>query len=61
VEIHIYNLAGEQAAALSGNFAAGRGQSLEWDCQGTAPGIYLARMLIGGEEKVKIKVGVVKK
>ncbi|MEW6515547.1 MAG: T9SS type A sorting domain-containing protein [candidate division FCPU426 bacterium] len=60
VEIRLYNLAGEQVAALSGDFAAGRGQSLAWNLSGIAPGVYVARMLVNGNEKAKAKVAVVK-
>ena len=60
VEIRIYNLAGEQAAALAGDFAAGRGQSLVWDLKDVAPGVYVARMLVGGKERAKLKLAVAK-
>jgi hypothetical protein len=60
VEIHLYNLAGEQVAALSGNFAAGRGQSLVWNLADVAPGVYVCRMAVAGGGKAKIKVAVVK-
>jgi hypothetical protein len=60
VKIAIYNLAGEQVVELSGEFSAGQGQSLVWDCRDTAPGVYLARFLVNGAEKAKLKVGVIK-
>lgn len=60
VEIRLYNLAGEQVAALSGDFAAGRGQSLVWNLADAAPGVYLARMLVNGSEKAKLKTAVIK-
>lgn len=56
----VYNLAGEQAAELSERFPAGPGQSLTWDCRDAAPGVYLARVLINGAEKAKLKVSVIK-
>ncbi len=60
VEIRIYNLAGEQVAALSGNFAAGRGQSLVWELKDAAPGVYVARMSVDGSAKTTLKVAVVR-
>lgn len=60
VKIMVYNLAGEQAAELSERFPAGPGQSLTWDCRDAAPGVYLARVLINGAEKAKLKVSVIK-
>lgn len=60
VEIRIYNLAGEQVVSLTDDFPAGRGQSLRWDLTGRAAGVYLARMLVDGTEKSKLKLAVVK-
>lgn len=60
MKIMVYNLAGEQAAELSERFPAGPGQSLTWDCRDAAPGVYLARVLINGAEKAKLKVSVIK-
>ena len=60
VEIHLYNLAGEQVAGLSGDFPAGQGQSLVWNLADVAPGVYVARVRVGGTEKGSVKVAVVK-
>ena len=60
VKIQIYNLVGEQTASLAGDFPAGRGQSLAWDLDGVAPGVYVARFWVNGEIKRKFKVAVVK-
>lgn len=59
VEIHVYNLAGEQVAALSGDFPAGPGQSLVWNLADVAPGVYVARMAVDGSEKATLKVAVI--
>lgn len=60
VEMHIYNLAGEQVANLSGDFPAGRGQSLVWDLKEVAPGVYVARMFVAGKEKATLKAAVIR-
>ena len=59
VEINLYNLGGERVAVLEGNLAAGT-QALSWDCAAVAPGIYLARVLVAGEEFQKLKVAIVR-
>ncbi len=59
VKVVIYNLAGERVAELAGDFAAGRGQTLVWGCGDAAPGVYLARFMVNGAEKAKLKVGVI--
>ncbi len=60
VEITLYNLAGERAAGLSGDFPAGRGQSLVWNLADVAPGVYVCRMAVAGKEKATLKVAVLK-
>lgn len=57
VTIVIYNLNGETAAKLSGNLPAGV-QIMVWECRNHAPGIYLARILVEGQEKAKVKVAL---
>ncbi|MBN1594976.1 T9SS type A sorting domain-containing protein [candidate division FCPU426 bacterium] len=59
VAIEIYNFAGEQIVKLEGNFAQGQGHTLAWDCGGTAPGIYLARVRKAGEVKGTLKIAIV--
>jgi len=60
VEVNIYNLVGEQVAALSGDFTGGRGQSLVWDLADVAPDVYVARFVVGGNLKTTLKVAVMK-
>lgn len=60
VKIAVYNLAGERVAELTADLAAGPGQALVWDCKGAAPGVYVARFLVNGTEKAKLKVSVIR-
>jgi hypothetical protein len=60
IKIQIYNLAGERVASLYGEFAAGSGQSLVWDLDGVASGVYVARVFKNGSEKAELKVAVVR-
>ncbi|MBN1595030.1 hypothetical protein JW933_03800 [candidate division FCPU426 bacterium] len=59
VRIVIHNLFGEKVAEIQDSLAAGRGQVLEWDCRGIAPGLYIYRLLLNGEEKERHKIAVV--
>jgi hypothetical protein len=58
IAIHIYNVNGERAAALSADALSGQG-IITWHCSNMAPGIYLARLLLEGEEIGRAKVAVV--
>jgi parallel beta-helix repeat protein len=60
VELTIYNLAGEQVAYLAEELPAGRGQVIAWNCSAIAPGIYLVRVMMDGEEKEVQKIAVIK-
>jgi len=59
VEISVYNLAGERVAELAGSLPQGPGE-LVWECGALAPGIYLARIRINGEQKRRFKLAVVR-
>ena len=49
VELAVYDLSGRRVATLaSGELSAGR-HLINWDCSGTAEGVYLARLQAGGE------------
>lgn len=60
VEIRIYNLAGELMTVLEGTYDPSSRQPVVWDCQGTAPGIYVARALVEGEQKAVLKLALIK-
>ncbi|MEW6515589.1 MAG: T9SS type A sorting domain-containing protein [candidate division FCPU426 bacterium] len=59
VKVVLYNLSGERVAELSSEFGSGT-QGLVWNCADAAPGVYLARILVNGDEKATLKVAVVK-
>jgi len=59
VKIAIYNFRGERIAVVGANPPAGLA-SLVWDCSATAPGVYLARLQVDGQEKKKMKIAVVR-
>ncbi len=60
VKVLIYNLAGERVAELSGDFTAGRGQTLVWECGDVAPGVYLAVVLHDNKKKDTLKIAITK-
>lgn len=60
VTVAIFNLAGERLAVLSESCAAGTAR-LVWDCRSASSGVYLARVQVGGAEKAKLKVALLKK
>ncbi len=55
--VQVYNLNGERVATLQGETNASQ---VVWDCQGLAPGIYLARIWVDGQDWGKLKVAVLK-
>lgn len=57
--ILLYNFAGEKVAELKGALDPNSNE-LTWDCRSVAPGIYVARVLVDGSEKKKLKVAVLK-
>lgn len=59
VAIHLYNLAGEQVQVLGADLTQSE-NGLAWDCRTVSAGVYLARVLVDGREKTKLKVAVVK-
>lgn len=46
----VYNLAGDRIAEVAQYLPAGRGQVLDWQASGVAPGIYLCRVVITDAE-----------
>lgn len=59
VRIKLFNLSGERVGQISASLESGT-QTLVWDCRDAAPGIYLARISLDGQEKATLKVAVVK-
>lgn len=57
--VAIYNLSGERVASLQESATAGTAM-IVWDCSATAPGIYVARVMVGSREITKLKVAVLK-
>ncbi len=57
--IALYNLSGERIASLQESVTAGT-VMLVWDCSGTAPGVYVARVMVNSRELTKLKVAVLK-
>ncbi len=57
--IALYNLSGERVASLQESVAAGTAM-LVWDCSGTAPGVYVVRIMVNNRELTKLKVAVLK-
>lgn len=55
--VQVYNLNGERVAALQGETSASQ---VVWDCQGMAPGVYLAQIWVDGQDWGKLKVAVLK-
>ncbi len=60
VAFNIFNLSGERVAEVNATLPMGQGQSVAWDCRGASPGIYLARVVLAGEEIGCVKVAVLK-
>lgn len=58
VKLDIYNLSGERIGQLQNNFGPGEAW-MNWNCREVAPGIYLLRVLINGEEAGVRKIAVV--
>lgn len=58
LKVVIYNLAGEQVAALRQQLGSGPGQSAVWDCRGAAPGVYIAHLLLDGKSIGKRKIAI---
>jgi len=59
VTVAVYNLAGERVALLRAEHTSGS-QNLAWDTREVAAGIYIVRVLRGGEEIGKGKVAIVR-
>jgi len=59
VRIAIYNVVGERVIELAGHVPAQTGE-LVWDCGAAAPGVYFARVKVGGKAATLIKVAVEK-
>lgn len=57
VRIELYNLSGEPVAVVEDSLPAGKG-AVVWNCRAAAPGMYLARILLDGNEIGKAKVAV---
>jgi hypothetical protein len=45
-KVAVYNLAGDKIAEVAQYLPAGRGQVLDWQASGAAPGVYLCRIVI---------------
>jgi hypothetical protein len=59
VTITLYDLAGWRAAKLSANLPAGE-QALVWNCAQAAPGIYIARINVAGQDAHTLKIAIVR-
>ncbi len=59
VRISLYNMAGERVAELGASMLEGPGE-LAWECSSVAPGIYLARVVVNGEVRKRIKLAVLR-
>jgi hypothetical protein len=59
VLVVLYNLRGERVSEVRGKLEPGV-VTLFWDCRAVASGIYFARITVGGAEKAKLKVAVLK-
>ncbi len=58
MKVVVYNMVGERVAAFSGTLAAGRGQSVVWNCSEVTPGIYMAHLLLDGRDIGTCKIAV---
>jgi hypothetical protein len=59
VKVLVYNFRGERIAMIEASLLAGQG-SVTWNCSSVAPGVYLARLQVNGQERKKIKVAVIR-
>jgi hypothetical protein len=58
VQIQIFNMVGEKVTELSADLASGEGQRMVWNCN-CAYGVYIARIIMDGKEKGRLKLAVV--
>jgi hypothetical protein len=58
VVIRIFNLSGQLIAELQGKLAGQSGQTIIWNTRAVPAGVYLAQVVINGQEQAKVKVAI---